>query len=294
MFANSRGLFRNLSASLRHPAKPAPNLPVKTKLTGTVRTLLITLLWSLAGSIVVGLLPQAGQNAVVEALEEFTWGFAFFAVAYAAVYEELAFRAVLRPTRFGLGFGLGFWVWFWLINVGEVRLLERIFDAPFLVGFDTLITPFVFGLCGYLLLGYAPLRSKLVSLHRQSASFILWLSILAFAWVHALNFSDAVDNWYLAPLLTLPQLIIALSLSAVRLRYGFLYAVLLHGLNNAFGVLVAATLLRGVELGETTAGLTLVGIGLTLFTVVFLSSLALNFHAFLELYRTRSRPPGTS
>ena len=283
----SRGLFRNLTSSLRRPADSAPTLPAKIKLLGTVRILVITLLWSLLSGLIVGLFPQVGQNAVVEALDEFTWVFALFGIGYAAIYEELAFRAFLRPGRLALGFGLGFWIWFWLVNVGELPVLEVFFRDEIFTGIDTLLTPFIFGGLTYALLFYAPLYRWLRRVHANGSRWILWISIFSFAWVHALNFANALDNWYLAPLLTLPQFLIALGLSAVRLRYGFEYAVLLHGLNNAFGIVVAISVLEGTARPDTSLGLTLLLSGSLLFVGTVLGSIFLNVQAFWELHRTR-------
>ena len=247
---------------------------------------LLTFCWSLGAGVLVGLFPQAGENAVLEGLNEFEIGFALFGIGYASIYEELTFRAFLRGSKLGLGFGIGFWAWFWLVSVGEISIFTRLSAAPGLGEIlDTFVLPFLLGGLSVLCLQIQAFFTFLQKAQRQHRRFLLWLSIVTFAWIHALNFADVLDFWYLTPLLTLPQLIIGLTLSVVRLRYGLGYAIFIHALNNACGIALASLLLRATS--EADLGLIALGVGLL--GLFFLGSIGVNVHALVRFYQAKTR-----
>ena len=63
--------------------------------------------------------------------------------------------------------------------------------------------------------------------------FFFYLSAVLFALIHLTNFSNTNVLFYiLAPLIVLPQFIGGLTLGYIRLKLGFFWGVLLHGLYN--------------------------------------------------------------
>ncbi len=62
---------------------------------------------------------------------------------------------------------------------------------------------------------------------------IVHVSVVLFAFVHISNFID-VEFWvyFIIPILTAPQILMGYILSFTRLKYGFIFAVLLHMLIN--------------------------------------------------------------
>jgi len=63
--------------------------------------------------------------------------------------------------------------------------------------------------------------------------FFFYFTALVFAIVHIGNYSNTGILFYLmAPLLVIPQFIIGISLGYIRLKLGFVWSILLHGLYN--------------------------------------------------------------
>ncbi len=63
--------------------------------------------------------------------------------------------------------------------------------------------------------------------------FFFYLSALIFAIVHIGNYTNTGLLFYmLAPLLVIPQFIIGISLGYIRLKLGFVWSILFHGLYN--------------------------------------------------------------
>ncbi len=83
------------------------------------------------------------------------------------------------------------------------------------------------------LLEEAFFRAPLIGLKR-SKNFNIWLYIFiaAFALIHITNFDMSPKILLLAPLLVLPQLNLAIFASYICVRFGYLWAVLLHGTYN--------------------------------------------------------------
>ncbi|PCI35845.1 MAG: hypothetical protein COB60_01705 [Flavobacteriaceae bacterium] len=72
--------------------------------------------------------------------------------------------------------------------------------------------------------------------------FFFYLSTLLFGLVHIGNYDNSSMLFYIvAPILVLPQLIVGLTLGFLRMKLGFLWGVLMHGLYNF--ILVGASLL---------------------------------------------------
>lgn len=61
---------------------------------------------------------------------------------------------------------------------------------------------------------------------------------LFFAWVHLFNFDISVDKWWMTPILVSPQLILGLLLGYIRMKYGILYSIMVHALNNAIPMML--------------------------------------------------------
>jgi hypothetical protein len=62
---------------------------------------------------------------------------------------------------------------------------------------------------------------------------IVHVSVVSFAFMHIFNFIDLeVWMYFIFPILTAPQILMGYILSFTRLKYGFLFGVLLHMLIN--------------------------------------------------------------
>ncbi len=74
---------------------------------------------------------------------------------------------------------------------------------------------------------------------RPNFNRCVYLSMIGFGLAHVINF-EVTNSWqyFLAPLLTLPQLVSSVFLCFVRVNYGLVFSVALHFLGNFFTVLV--------------------------------------------------------
>lgn len=80
-----------------------------------------------------------------------------------------------------------------------------------------------------------------------------YISALLFALMHLTNFSNTNILFYiLAPLIVLPQFIGGITLGYIRLKLGFFWGVLLHGLYNLILFSVAILFLNSSELTKIT------------------------------------------
>lgn len=73
---------------------------------------------------------------------------------------------------------------------------------------------------------------------QKNFRYIFYLSVILFGSVHILNYGLTPENILLMPLLTLPQLLGGVVLGYIRVQYGFIYAIVVHGLNNLLPTLL--------------------------------------------------------
>jgi hypothetical protein len=80
---------------------------------------------------------------------------------------------------------------------------------------------------------------QLEALWGKNYSIIYRSLCLFFAWVHITNYDYSIALIMLMPLITLPQFIISLYLSYIRLKYGFLHSVIFHSAVNAIPFVIS-------------------------------------------------------
>ncbi len=80
-------------------------------------------------------------------------------------------------------------------------------------------------------------RSIWMNIFNQHFGFIFYLVVCMFAFMHVYNFNLEPSSWYLAPLLVLPQFILALLLGYIRIRNGIWASIYIHALNNSIPML---------------------------------------------------------
>ena len=69
---------------------------------------------------------------------------------------------------------------------------------------------------------------------------VFYLSAAIFGLVHVSNFQLEPERWYIAPLLVMPQLILAIYLGYVRVRNGIYHSIYVHALNNCIPISLLA------------------------------------------------------
>jgi membrane protease YdiL (CAAX protease family) len=152
---------------------------------------------------------------VIDSLQEAL----FSAVIFAPLFEETMFRLFLKFSR------ARFNISFFLISlssfvfsgvVGSVMMVLWLVIAIMLIDRKY-----------YIAIQYFWLKNRKV---------VFWAVVLLFGLVHLDNYDLNMIPWYLYFPTVLPQLIGGVFLGIVRIRFGFLWAILLHAAFNLIAV----------------------------------------------------------
>jgi len=140
------------------------------------------------------------------------------AAVSAPILEEVAFRLPMRPFAVNLAFS---------------GSLLAAFLLPMIVSSQSLLLFLVGALIGFNIYLWVKCSEMLIGLrfYDRYAVYIFYFLTLIFGAIHITNYNSQV--WVLLPLLVLPQVIIALWLGFVRVRYGFRWAVFAHAFHNS-------------------------------------------------------------
>jgi len=112
-------------------------------------------------------------------------------------------------------------------SLQEISQLQALVVSPF--GLSVVLILALLAM----IIGYLLVKGSKYSLVEKEFPFIFYLTALVFGMVHISNFGLDPDKWYLAPLLVLPQLILACYLGYIRIRNNIGYSIYIHALNNA-------------------------------------------------------------
>jgi membrane protease YdiL (CAAX protease family) len=149
------------------------------------------------------------------------WGFIFITVIGAPIMEELIFRWHLRRplvlifiicSAFSAGVA-------YLLVTDLLNLLQ----AGIIIAF--------FMALGLLLMYSRVVKASLDRFYRKHFGIVFYLTVIVFAGVHLSNFSE-LDNLYVAPILILPQAMVALFLGYVRMKKNILWSIYFHAFHN--------------------------------------------------------------
>lgn len=231
---------------------------------------LILLLSALLNPIQSYFLSSEG-HALSELAEAPIGQFILFSVVMAPVVEELIFRLPLRLSVFNLSLSCG--------------LLGLILLGPgSWVG--TLLLGALVGLGGVRILGRSRGWDWSSTSWLDSHGFtgIFYGSALVFGIVHLSNYLGLEGPWFLAPLLVVPQCVIGVFLGFIRLRYGFVWAIVSHSFHNLILTLPLMVTQLGSEAlrqqmldGGETEAIELTGTDQLIMTTIGLASLGTVF-----------------
>jgi uncharacterized protein len=146
-------------------------------------------------------------------------------ILIAPLLEEFLFRLVLVPTY--KNFVLLSIISFICAILSILKLSHTlcfIFLVLFVTTFLALLNVRVFKKVQFLLL--------------RNFKLYFYVDCIIFGFYHLTNYSPV--NWklmVLAPLILLPQIILGTFIGTIRMKYGFLYAVIFHAIYNVFPVL---------------------------------------------------------
>ncbi|GET20165.1 CPBP family intramembrane glutamic endopeptidase [Prolixibacter denitrificans] len=166
------------------------------------------------------------------------WGllkWSLLVTVFIPLLEELTFRTHLRPKKgnFVLSF-IG------LLYLNGVLLLVSIHSLDVrsniiavLVGLVLLATYLVFQRRIYIVIG---------RLWRRKSALVFYLTTILFGFYHLQNYTVTLTILILSPIFVLPQIFAGLNLGYLRVRFGFWWGFVLHGLHNAIFLLLPVLL----------------------------------------------------
>lgn len=157
----------------------------------------------------------------------------------APLFEEIAYRWGLRFSPIRTAVSLGLIVFYWLPYGGTYSTgsLMRVISEP---GFYLMLgMAFVVGLTAFALFRMDYFENKVGWWWKQNFGLVFYLSSLLFGLMHIFNVSDLnLTVVTLAPLITFQQILLGLFNGYVRMKYGFVQAIVQHALFNLVPVLI--------------------------------------------------------
>ena len=164
-------------------------------------------------------IPIDESLAVPEQLKRHLWAYLLLVVIYSPIMEEVIFRLplIFEPVNISLS-----------ISTLIALIVHKVSDG---------ILPIITFLILFFLINRLALIYKLnfFSFWNKNFKFIFYLLSLTFGLVHMSNYKyTEPSQYFMAPVLILPQLVLGFLLSFTRLYYkkGFLICIFIHCLMN--------------------------------------------------------------
>ena len=224
-----------------------------------------------AGILSTSLMDMAGwggENAIEETLDESFWLVLVLAGVAAPIYEEILFRGWLgRTGKWLTSFLLVFTTYFFLDSFLPIfdtiqSFISTRLESVISIDLSTtdidgseISTADAFSALGAMVAAAIGLTLTSVILALAFSNtmgewgkkantthyrWAVWVSTILFGLIHIFNNSDLGQVWYLIPLIALPQTIGGIELAWVRTRFGLVWAIISHAINNLLLVGTAA------------------------------------------------------
>ena len=179
-------------------------------------------------------------NLFWRSLENQTLFYQFVSLCLLApIIEEMLFRACLRYSKlnFAVTAGFCFYIFPGILIKGRGIFGE---DNPLSLRIALML---IVVAAVYSILQSKPVfDNHLTKFWSSHFKLIFYLSVLSFGLIHVTNFEINPATFIVAPMLTLPQIAGGFMFGYIRLKYGILYAVLLHAANNFMPFLAHAAM----------------------------------------------------
>lgn len=174
------------------------------------------------------------------------WQMIFVGGLVVPLIEESAFRAHFKMSQLTLAASAAalFYLAISAILVGDRGLREGLYEDEAIFRYAVSLA---FGCFVYVTAGRAGIIDRLKLIWQNHFAKIFWLSIILFGAAHIERYSNFKwsEHGVFVPLIILPQVVAATFYTYMRMRYGFGWAVALHGINNALPVIIFDVLITG-------------------------------------------------
>jgi membrane protease YdiL (CAAX protease family) len=241
-------LFSDFFSFILHPVQYSHDLSLSKF--GKLRNIGILISWIYAVifplAIIIGILLSlinyTGKNAIEEFAQENSFVFLFlFGAILAPLVEEFTFRLWLRfsPLYLSVSAFLVSRIIFRLLTA-QLHILP---EDSFLYSYGL---PIAIGLSMYIFVTKPGVSLAIQRFYETKYRYIFLSSFLSFGLLHIFNYSDRDSILTLSLVLTLPQILVGIVLSYVRVQYGFWYAVFMHSFYNAM-LLIPASVVKDIN-----------------------------------------------
>lgn len=176
-------------------------------------------------------------------MDEFVWWYSFLIIMIIApIREELTYRLGLKFSIYNFSFAISFLLiallyelqTMFISSYSDIYYILQVFTMP-LDYLDYLLLTALVLIMGFtiakILKRFAN-EEKMRNFFSKRFTYIFYFMAILFALIHISNFGNLGQIWFIVPILILPQLIGALMLGYIRMRWGLKYAILSHIANN--------------------------------------------------------------
>lgn len=171
-------------------------------------------------------------NIFLNSVRQKTWVYQIgLACLSAPIVEELQCRLWLKYSRINFATFSGIWLFYFFkrVIVG-FGLFGEHDNTSLAIGLSLIVMAMVYSY----LHENNTINNRLERFWQKYYKVIFYVSVIGFGFLHTTNFDLRFSTMMLIPIITLPQTSLGFMLGYVRLKYGFLYGILLHSAFNFF------------------------------------------------------------
>ncbi len=228
--------FKLLLNFVRRPAHIAnQTLTIKQKVRGTWKMFVVKFVLAILIGVSIGIFYDAENITKSSMAARFSLPVLLLvSVFILPLLEEVAFRLSLKFKPVFLALTLGV-LTYYVVSKGVYHTkLSDVYDhfalRCFIALFVVLLT--------YALSSISKVKNNLELFWLNNFKWIYYFFCLVFAWIHIFNYELNMEHLLLIPIITLDKLVSALCYGYTRIRYGFVYSLAIHMLNNSIGFMV--------------------------------------------------------
>ncbi|TKT93181.1 CPBP family glutamic-type intramembrane protease [Dyadobacter frigoris] len=171
-------------------------------------------------------------NVFLNSFRQKSWFYQIaLACLYAPIVEELQFRLCLKYSQINFAAFSGIWLFYFLKRfMTGYGLFGEHNHTSLAIGLSLIIMGAIYSF----LHEHRNVNNRLAEFCQKHYKVLFYISVIGFGFLHKTNFDSSFSTLLLTPVITLPQTSLGFMLGYVRLKYGFLYGILLHSAFNFF------------------------------------------------------------